>query len=211
MDSSAQITNWTPPDTLAYEETGWMEGAPTLATEFHVEAIGGGTCRVRLVHSLPTDASDWDGELGGMEKGWPPFFEVLRLYLIHHQRQEPCGMRLMRSADALEEGSEDRHWQAFVSRLDLARAGVGDEFRLAVPGAPDLVGRIVSPASLLLGNRLLVQLAEPAPGTLLLASGKWGNQVHVTCDGYLYGPSARATVEQGQAAWEAWMAASAGA
>src|SRR5690606_30215977 len=84
MDSSAQITNWQPPRLLSYEEAGWMDGAPTLATEFHVEASAGGTCRVRLVHSLPTDASDWDEELGGMEKGWPPFFEVLRLYLSDH-------------------------------------------------------------------------------------------------------------------------------
>jgi hypothetical protein len=43
---------------------------PTTATEWYVEAKSGGTCIVRVVHSLFAETDDWD-QLTGTESGCP--------------------------------------------------------------------------------------------------------------------------------------------
>jgi hypothetical protein len=50
-----------------------------VPTEF--EARSGGTCVVRVVHSLTTSSDAWDEQLEGFESGWPRFFRLLGLYL----------------------------------------------------------------------------------------------------------------------------------
>ncbi|HEX6862130.1 MAG TPA: SRPBCC domain-containing protein, partial [Thermoanaerobaculia bacterium] len=79
MDSPGIVTGWEPPRRFAYEEPDWSPGAPPVATELLVEARSGGTCVVRMVHSLFTSSEEWDDQLEGFESGWPPFFDVLRL------------------------------------------------------------------------------------------------------------------------------------
>ena len=54
-----------------------------MATEWIVEGRSGGTCIVRVVHSLFASTDDWDDQLEGMESGWPAFFNILRLWLTH--------------------------------------------------------------------------------------------------------------------------------
>src|ERR1041385_8145347 len=67
MDSNATITAWNPPHSLAAESSGYAPGAPPLATEWIVEAKSGGTCVVRVVHSLFAGTDDWDDQLEGTE------------------------------------------------------------------------------------------------------------------------------------------------
>ena len=52
-----------------------------------IGTCGGGTCTVRVVHSLFSETDDWDGQLTGVESGWPSFFKILRLYLAHFPGQ----------------------------------------------------------------------------------------------------------------------------
>ena len=65
MDSKATITSWDPPHRLTADSESFCPGGPTVATEWTVEARSGGTCVVRVVHSLFASASDWDDQLGG--------------------------------------------------------------------------------------------------------------------------------------------------
>jgi len=57
-----------------------------MATEWIVEARSGGTCVVRVVHSLFASADDWDDQIESIESGWPTFFRILRTYLTNDGR-----------------------------------------------------------------------------------------------------------------------------
>jgi len=86
MDAVATITEWDAPHRFVKEDS-WGPNGPTMATEWIVEARGGGTCMVRVVHSLFAETDDWDDQLTGVESGWPSFFSILRLYLEHFAGQ----------------------------------------------------------------------------------------------------------------------------
>jgi uncharacterized protein YndB with AHSA1/START domain len=51
MESRSAVTAWDPPRMFAAQGEGWG-GSPPIADEWHVEAKSGGTCIVRVVHSL---------------------------------------------------------------------------------------------------------------------------------------------------------------
>src|SRR5262249_8648956 len=70
MDSTSKILEWQPPKRFAAESDMGMPGAPRMATEWTVEARAGGTCLVRVVHSLFASTDDWDNQLKGVEEGW---------------------------------------------------------------------------------------------------------------------------------------------
>jgi len=69
--------------------------APPLAPEWIVEARGGGTCVVRVVHSLFANTDDRDGQLEGLEEVWPAYFAVLpRLtFRLDSRRRSPQNRR----------------------------------------------------------------------------------------------------------------------
>lgn len=81
MESRATATAWEPPHRFAAESLDLGPKAPPLATEWTVEALSGGSCRVRVVHSLVASSADWDDQLTSIESGWPKFFRELRSYL----------------------------------------------------------------------------------------------------------------------------------
>jgi uncharacterized protein YndB with AHSA1/START domain len=82
FESHATMTAWSPPHHFA-AESPLGPNAPIMATEWFVEAKSGGTCIVRVVHSLFADTDDWDNQLTGTESGWPTFFAILKLVLKH--------------------------------------------------------------------------------------------------------------------------------
>jgi uncharacterized protein YndB with AHSA1/START domain len=84
-ESAATVTAWEPPHRFA-AESSWGN-SPMIATEWTVEAKSGGTCIVRVVHSLFADNDDWDNQLIGTESGWPSYFRVLKIYLTHFRGQ----------------------------------------------------------------------------------------------------------------------------
>jgi uncharacterized protein YndB with AHSA1/START domain len=81
MESRATATAWEPPHRFAAESADLGPKAPPLATEWTVEALSGGSCVVRVVHSLVASSADWDDQLTSIESGWPNFFRELRSYL----------------------------------------------------------------------------------------------------------------------------------
>ena len=71
MESVATVTDWDPPRRFTADSQDLGPDAPPIATEWSVEARSGGTCVVRVVHSLFASTDDWDNQLEGCEGGWP--------------------------------------------------------------------------------------------------------------------------------------------
>jgi uncharacterized protein YndB with AHSA1/START domain len=199
MDSSATVTVWDPPRRFAAESPDLGPNAPTLATEWIVEARSGGTCVVRVVHSLFASTDDWDDQLESIESGWPAFFRILRLYLTHFRGERCSTFQLMGVAS--EPVSEA--WDALTGSLGLGGATLGQR-RNTPAGAPPLAGVVEAiregkqPYALLL-------LDEPTPSAVFLNACAMGGQVYMPVSFYLYGDRAAATVARDEPAWRAWM------
>ena len=195
MDSVSKITEWDAPHRFV-KESSWGPNAPTMATEWIVEARSGGTCTVRVVHSLFADTDDWDNQLTGVESGWPSFFRILRLYLEHFPGQPSSQIQLM--AMPPNAGA----WEKLAGALNLAGAAPGE--RRDADGAPPFSG-IVESVNAIGQPHTLLRVDLPAPGAVFASSCPFGDKAFVTVNFYLYGDTAAAVVARDQAAWTAWM------
>lgn len=201
MESVGEVTEWQPPVRAAYVEPGWSETAPPLMTEVIVEALDGGMCRVRMVHSIPSGDTSWDDEIGSMETGWPGFFEVLKIYLGHFAGQKAASARPMASFA----GTVAEAWADICARLGLAGAKVG-EHRRAPEGAPPLAGIVERVAE---GERLgdlTLRLDAPAPGVAIVGVFGWEDKTNVAISLFFYGEDCEAVAARETARWEAWLA-----
>lgn len=196
MDSVATVTEWNPPHRFAAEGS-WGPNAPVIATEWIVEARGGGACVVRVVHSLFAETDDWDDQLTGVESGWPSFFRILRLYLEHFAGQPSSLLQLVAMPDAA--GA----WEKLAGALNLAGAAPGER-RDAGEGAPPLSG-IVESVNTSGHPHTLLRVDLPAPGAVFATSCPAGEKAFVSVSFYLYGDTAAAVVSRDQSAWTAWM------
>ena len=196
MDSVNTITEWDAPHRFV-KEGSWGPNAPTVATEWIVEARGGGTCIVRVVHSLFAETDDWDNQLTGTESGWPSFFRILQLYLEHFAGQPSSQIQLLAMPAA------SGAWEKLAGALNLAGAAPGER-RNAGDGAPPLSG-IVESVNAAGNPHTLLRVDLPAPGAVLASACPAGEKAWVTLSFYLYGDTAAAVVARDQSAWTAWM------
>ena len=198
MESEATVTAWDPPRRFAAESPGWMPNSPPMATEWSVEARAGGVCVVRVVHSLFASTDDWDGQLEGVESGWPAFFRILRLYLDHFRGQRCAPMQLMAPAA----GTEAAGWGTLMTDLGLNGVTAGQRWT-APAGVPPLSGTLEhagqGPYSALL------RLDKPGPGVAYLSAVDCGGSVLVSLYFYLYGDQAAGVVSREKPLWQAWM------
>jgi len=197
MESRSVVTTWDPPRMFAAQGEGWG-GSPPIADEWHVEAKSGGTCIVRVVHSLFAETDRWDNQLTGTESGWPAYFRILRIYLTHFRGQRSAMMQWMAPAA----GTEAEAWEALTAALGLNGVRAGQRWT-APAGVPALSGVLehvtLSPYSALL------RLDKPGPGTAALGAVNFGGQSMVTLSFYLYGDPAAGTVARETPLWEAWV------
>jgi uncharacterized protein YndB with AHSA1/START domain len=199
MDSVSTITTWDPPNRFVAESNDLGPDAPPVATEWIVETRGGGTCVVRVVHSLFTSSEDWDDQLQGWEYGWPGFFRILRLYLAHFRGQPSTAFQVM--AFAPEPTAEA--WAALTGGLGLTGAALGQRVKTA-PSAPPL-GGVVESIGVAEFPELLICLDEPTGGVAHLFPLPMGGQVCLSTRLYLYGNRAAAMAARDESAWQAWM------
>ncbi|HSL83449.1 MAG TPA: SRPBCC domain-containing protein [Thermoanaerobaculia bacterium] len=199
--STGVITGWEPPHRLAYEEREWMPGAPPVATELHVEAKAGGTCVVRMVHSLFTDKDDWDGQLESFENGWPPFFHVLAGYLRHFAGQLCAQVRV---AGTVSGAAEDA-WSALAGGLGLPEPREGERLAARAADAPALAGVVEWVGDREDQRGVVLRTEEPAPGFALLGAFAWGDAAHASLALYLYGKAGSAAARREADTWRAWM------
>ena len=84
MNDSGRVTAWQPPHRFATGGVRWQPpGAPAavLATEWLVEVVSGGRCRVRMVMSGFGSGAAWDQEVQALTEGMRKALEQLRSYL----------------------------------------------------------------------------------------------------------------------------------
>jgi len=198
MESRSVVTAWDPPRRFAAEAPGWAPGSPTIADEWTVEARAGGTCIVRVVHSLFASTDDWDNQLEGTESGWPGFFRILRIYLTYFRGKRSAIMQWMAPAA----GTEAEAWETLTAALGLKGVSARQRWT-ASPGVPAL-SDLVEPVSQSPCNALL-RLEKPGPGTAALGAVNFGSQSMVTLSFYLYGDQAAATVARETPLWQAWI------
>ena len=196
MESRSVVTSWDAPRRWTAQGEGWG-GSPGIADEWTVEARGGGTCVVRIVHSLFAETDDWDNQLEGTESGWPGFFRILRIYLTHFRGQRSAMMQWIAPAA----GAVAEAWQTLTAALGLKGVSAGQNWT-APAGVPALSG-VVEHVSQKPCNAL-VRLSKPGPGVASLGAVNFGGSM-VTLSFYLYGDEATGIVASETPHWEAWV------
>jgi uncharacterized protein YndB with AHSA1/START domain len=203
--STGKVTDWEPPHRLTYEEPDWAQltghddaAVTPLVSEFLVEAQSGGTCVLRVVSSAFGVGADWEEEFfEQMEKGWTPFFDNLRLYLVNFPGQHVTSL----SVDAQVPGSADSVWDTL--RDALAVGDVGEP--VEAPGVTAKLERI-SAASF--PHELLLRLDEPVPGYVGMSVFDMPDgETLARIEGYLFSPDAPEYVERERPAWKKWLEA----
>lgn len=199
MDSRSVVTAWDPPRMFAKESDGWLPGSPSIANEWIVEARGGGTCIIRIVHSLFASTDDWDDQLEATKSGWAAFLATLRIYLTHFRGQRSAIMQVM----APVAGTDADAWEALTAALGLKGLSVGQ--RCSAPeGAPVLSG--VTEYATRSPYDALLRIDKPEPGVAALGACSFpGGPTMVAMNVYLYGDRAAGTVAREMPLWQAWI------
>jgi len=206
MDSESEITAWDAPHRFtAINKDGLGPNAPEMATEWTVEARDGGTCLVRVVHSLFADTDDWDKQLGDVESGWPSFFVVLRMYLSQYRGQPGAYFQVM----APVPGTTIEGWRALMGKLGLPSLAVGTKIQSQAGTAP-LAGTVEKIKPEPHANDMIVRLNEPAPGAAILQTCGFGGQTFFVGSFYFFGPKASEGLKA-EKQWQDWLGKSAAA
>jgi len=205
LESGGTVRVWEPPHRfVGAEDWPVAEGeAPiTLASEWLVEALAGGTCIVRLVTTM-SGTGDWSEELEQMREGWSMYFRVLKLYLAEFAGQ-PCSTILTMGQAS---GTVQEAWRAFAGALGVPEAlAEGDRMSVGGAGAPPLGGTVDAHVGSAWHHSFMLTLDEPGPGFAFAGVHMWQGQAHTTIHVYQYGEEGRRVVVRDEAKWEAWMA-----
>ena len=167
-----------------------------MATEWFVEAKSGGTCIVRVVHSLFADTDDWDNQLTSTESGWPAYFAILKIVLTHYRDQRVHGLH----ETSFTSVSDDAAWSTLAAAFGVTGASVGDK-RTAPAGVPPVSGTVVYTKH----NQIIVHLEKPTPGVAMFYAVPCGGPVWVGISFYLFGEGATEAVTRDQPDWRAWL------
>ena len=199
MDCPATITAWEAPKRFVVEGTMGPPDSPKVATEWSVEARAGGVCVVRVVHSLFASSDDWDGQLTGLEQGWPTYFRILRLYLERHKGLSCSAMHFV----AFSSETESAAWEKAGGELALLGLSLGQRWS-APRGFPALGGVVDRLGHGMHSNTILLRVDDPAPGSAYLGAFSCGGMVMVCMSVYLYGEQAAAIAAEETPRWDAW-------
>jgi uncharacterized protein YndB with AHSA1/START domain len=199
VEARTAVTAWDPPRMFAQEADDWMPGSPPMATEWSVEARGGGICIVRIVTSLFASTDDWDNQLEAGTSAWPAFLRSLRIYLMHFRGQ---GSAIMQVTTPVA-GTEAEAWQTLTTALGVDGLSVGQRWTTPA-GVPPLGGVVEYVAES--PYDALLRLDKPGPGIAALGAVTYpGGQSVVAMNFYLYGDQAAATVACETPVWQAWL------
>ncbi len=200
MESVSTITAWQPPHRFAADSADLGPDAPTIATEWVVEARDGNTCTVRVVHSLFADSDDWDAQLEGWESGWPAFFRILRLYLAHFAGEDSALMQLQ----AWSTQTTAEAWSHLRTGLGLASASASDRCTTA-DDAPPMSAWVEHDAAQH-GEELLLRLDEPCAGIAHLFAMSMAEKTLLSVRIMFYGDGAAGAARAQEPRWQQWLA-----
>ncbi len=193
------VTAWDPPRIFAQEADGWSPDSPPMASEWSIEARGGGICIVRIVHSLFASTDDWDNQLEGAASGWSGFLSILRIYLTHFRGQRSAVMQVTTPIAS----TEAEAWETLTAALGVKGVSVGQ--RWTTPAGVSPLSGVVE---LVTENPYdaLLRLDKPGPGIAALGAVTYpSGQSVVAMNLYLYGDQAAATVARETPLWQAWI------
>lgn len=197
---AGEVTTWEPPHRFGYVERDWSKGAPPVATEITITARSGDRCVVRMVHSLFSSSDEWDDQMESFEKGWPGFFEVLRLYLTHSPGRRGASFTAMTRAD----GEHLAIWKRLLEALDLTGADAGEG--RSTPDVPEVLSGSVEHIDQRHDQRhLVMRLNSPAPGVAIVASHGASPRVHVSVTVFFHGEDADERVAHSEPRWRTWI------
>jgi uncharacterized protein YndB with AHSA1/START domain len=194
------VTAWEPPSLFGYEERDWLRDAPPVATEITVTGRAGGQCVVRIVHRLFTSRDDWDNEIEGFTTGWPPYFDVLCIYLTQFPDEPAASFK----AAALSPGGDLKAWSLMTEALNLASADVGER-REAPAGGPRLAGTIEQVQEGHNGRHMMLRLDAPNPGIALIDTYTWDQAARAVISFYFYGLDAERSANAVKDQWASWI------
>jgi uncharacterized protein YndB with AHSA1/START domain len=200
MVSEGKITEWEPPRRYVVETSELGPNDPAVASEWIVEARGGGTCAVRIVHRWFSSSDDWDNQFEGHEQGWQSFFRILRLYLANFSGQPSASFQIMGMAPEPKETA----WAALTEKLGIAGAQVGKRVQTAA-SAPRMAGFVERVGEAAYPEELLLRLDEPAPGIAHLFAMPMGGQIFLSMRLYLFGKRPADAASQSEQEWQAWI------
>ncbi|MCB9876700.1 MAG: SRPBCC domain-containing protein [Planctomycetes bacterium] len=200
MVSSAEITEWQPPHRFVATDETWLQGGPPVATEWTVEAKGGGKCVVRVVHSLFASTDDWDHHIEGTESGWPGFFKVLRHYLEHFAGQPSASFIHM----AMSADSTAAMWRTLVAAIGN-EPQAGAQLRITAPGVAAIEGTVQSVDEVPQGFAMTLHVTQPAPGVVMASAMDCMGMHMASLQAFYYGAGAAHAAGE-RDAWQQWLA-----
>jgi uncharacterized protein YndB with AHSA1/START domain len=196
METRSPVTGWDPPRKWAAQSDG-VPGSPPIASEWSVEARGGGICVVRIVQSLFASTDDWDNQLEAAKYGWPGFLRTLRIYLTHFRGQRSATMKWM----APVAGTEAEAWEMLTAALGLKGLNVGQ--RWTSPASVPAFGGVAEYLTLSPYDGLL-RIDKPGPGVAAVGAFNCGGPSMIALGFYLYGDQAAETVARETPRWQSW-------
>ncbi|MBL0171994.1 MAG: SRPBCC domain-containing protein [Gemmatimonadaceae bacterium] len=199
MEARSVVTAYDAPRMFANASDGWMPGSPPMASEWSVEARGGGLCIVRIVHSLFASTDEWDNQLEATASAWPAFLRTLRIYLTHFRGQRSAIMQVMTPVA----GTDAESWETLTAALGVKGVSVGQ--RWTTPAGVVPLSGVVAYVTENPYDALL-RLDAPGPGIAALGAMTYpGGQSMVAMNFYLYGDQAAETVARETPVWQAWL------
>jgi uncharacterized protein YndB with AHSA1/START domain len=193
------VTAWDPPRIFAQEGDGLSPDSPPMASEWSIEARGGGICIVRIVHSLFASTDEWDDQLESAKSGWSGFLRTLRIYLRHFRGQRSAIMQVTTPVAS----TEAEAWETLTAALGVRGVSVGQRWTTPA-GVPPLSGILEE----ITENPYdaLLRLDKPGPGIAALGAVTYpSGQRVVGMNLYMYGDQAAATVARETPVWQAWL------
>jgi hypothetical protein len=153
-----------------------------------------------MVHSLFASSDDWDDQLESFEKGWPGFFEVLRLYLAHSPGAPAATFMVMTKADL----DGITAWKALTGSLGLAEIHAGESVRTSEAPEP-LTATVERVHQDRTQRHVLLRLEGPTPGAASVGTYAWQGKTNITVTFFYYGPGASAAAASSEPRWKAWL------
>jgi uncharacterized protein YndB with AHSA1/START domain len=199
MDSVSEVTAWDAPHRFSATGEGLGPEAPAMATEWTVEARAGGTCIVRVVHSLFAETDAWDNQLGEVESGWPSFFVVLRMYLSQYRGQPGASFQVMGPV----KGSTGEGFRTALGKLGVPTPAPGAKIQPRA-GNPPIAGVVEQIGPEAHPNQLIVRLDQPSPGAAMLSTCGFGEQTFFVGSFYFFGPQAKEGLKA-EKEWQEWL------
>ena len=133
---SAKIIIWQPQGRLGTRfDMAWGGSEPLPITqEYILEAQGGGTTRLRVVHSGVGPQTDWDDIFDASRRGWAFELRGLRHYLAHHFGTPREVVNVARDVANVDQRTWDRVMRAIGAPTDLAMRAEGDRVEFTPEG-----------------------------------------------------------------------------